>query len=305
MVSWLCTMRSGGKKNRRWRARGKKNYTQKQWKRGMGKLTRSFRIMNLFTSICSFIFDLDVILKCRQTAGDRTEFIGDAQQERIDFHSSPQIKFSLFFFSYSCCCFCLFAALLAGTLRTYQKAGCDAEYISLSCPRGTSISIEVAQYGNTLKGKMSQTSMTSMTIWRPCILYTGIGRVHFPHFVIFHVRTRGHTVTSSSKCSVLFCFHSSFAIYYDLFSFSYFLPTHGGGGEAFDCCVHYIDGKTHTVFVNRPTDTYWFCFWVFRIRSFHFMSGICFFAKRHIFMADTKGEAKKIGEKIFFFGNTE
>lgn len=46
-----------------------------------------------------------------------------------------------------------FAALLAGTLRTYQKAGCDAEYISLSCPRGTSISIEIAQYGNTLKGK--------------------------------------------------------------------------------------------------------------------------------------------------------
>lgn len=46
-----------------------------------------------------------------------------------------------------------FAALLAGTLRTYQKAGCDMEYISLSCPRGTSISIEVAQYGNKLKGK--------------------------------------------------------------------------------------------------------------------------------------------------------
>lgn len=51
-----------------------------------------------------------------------------------------------FFFSRS------FIALLAGTLRTYQKAGCDAEYISLSCPRGTSISIEIAQYGNMLKG---------------------------------------------------------------------------------------------------------------------------------------------------------
>lgn len=47
----------------------------------------------------------------------------------------------------------LFIALLAGTLRTYQKAGCDADYIALSCPRGTSISIEIAQYGNTLKGK--------------------------------------------------------------------------------------------------------------------------------------------------------
>lgn len=48
--------------------------------------------------------------------------------------------------------FCIFIALLAGTLRTYQKAGCDAEYIALSCPRGTSISIEIAQYGNILKG---------------------------------------------------------------------------------------------------------------------------------------------------------
>lgn len=45
-----------------------------------------------------------------------------------------------------------FSALLAGTLRTYQKAGCDAEYMSLSCPRGTQISIELAQYGNSLKG---------------------------------------------------------------------------------------------------------------------------------------------------------
>ncbi|KAG4077616.1 hypothetical protein HA402_008876, partial [Bradysia odoriphaga] len=40
--------------------------------------------------------------------------------------------------------------LLSGTLRTYQKAGCDTEQVSLSCPRGTSISIEVAQYGNTV-----------------------------------------------------------------------------------------------------------------------------------------------------------
>ncbi|XP_034138409.1 uncharacterized protein LOC117590144 isoform X2 [Drosophila guanche] len=38
-------------------------------------------------------------------------------------------------------------ALLAATLRTYQRAGCDSEQLSLSCPRGTSISIELAQYG--------------------------------------------------------------------------------------------------------------------------------------------------------------
>lgn len=58
----------------------------------------------------------------------------------------PLTKTRLFLFFFS------FTALLAGTLRTYQKAGCDAEYMALNCPRGTSISIEIAQYGNTLKG---------------------------------------------------------------------------------------------------------------------------------------------------------
>lgn len=43
----------------------------------------------------------------------------------------------------------LFAALLSGTLRTYQRAGCDRELVTLSCPRGTSISIEIAQYGRS------------------------------------------------------------------------------------------------------------------------------------------------------------
>lgn len=40
-------------------------------------------------------------------------------------------------------------ALLAATLRTYQRAGCESEQLTLSCPRGTSISIEIAQYGRT------------------------------------------------------------------------------------------------------------------------------------------------------------
>lgn len=40
-------------------------------------------------------------------------------------------------------------ALLAATLRTYQRAGCENEQLTLSCPRGTSISIEIAQYGRT------------------------------------------------------------------------------------------------------------------------------------------------------------
>ncbi|XP_063618862.1 protein eva-1-like isoform X1 [Cydia splendana] len=37
--------------------------------------------------------------------------------------------------------------LLLGTLRTHQKAACDEEMVSLICPRGTTISIQVAQYG--------------------------------------------------------------------------------------------------------------------------------------------------------------
>ncbi|CRL02534.1 CLUMA_CG015194, isoform A, partial [Clunio marinus] len=37
-------------------------------------------------------------------------------------------------------------ALLSETLRTYTRTGCDHEPITLSCPRGTSISIDVAQY---------------------------------------------------------------------------------------------------------------------------------------------------------------
>ncbi|XP_055911331.1 uncharacterized protein LOC129945544 [Eupeodes corollae] len=36
--------------------------------------------------------------------------------------------------------------LLSATLRTYQKAACDTDQVIISCPRGTSISIEFAQY---------------------------------------------------------------------------------------------------------------------------------------------------------------
>ncbi|KAH8255015.1 hypothetical protein KR032_002674, partial [Drosophila birchii] len=37
-------------------------------------------------------------------------------------------------------------ALLSATLRTYQKAACDSDQVVIACPRGTSISIEFAQY---------------------------------------------------------------------------------------------------------------------------------------------------------------
>ncbi|CAG7680673.1 unnamed protein product [Allacma fusca] len=38
-------------------------------------------------------------------------------------------------------------ALLSGTLRTYQRASCDEEWMSLRCPTGTTISVQLAQYG--------------------------------------------------------------------------------------------------------------------------------------------------------------
>nr|XP_023011864.1 protein eva-1-like [Leptinotarsa decemlineata] len=40
-----------------------------------------------------------------------------------------------------------------GTLRTYQRAGCDDELVTLKCPPGTSISIEIAQYGKSAPSK--------------------------------------------------------------------------------------------------------------------------------------------------------
>lgn len=89
-------------------------------------------------------------------------------------------------------CFFFIAALLAGTLRTYQKAGCDAEYISLSCPRGTSISIEVAQYGNTLKGKMLHAntfiySLSSRFVFSSLI---DVPTIHTYEHISFYVANR-------------------------------------------------------------------------------------------------------------------
>ncbi|XP_030748807.1 protein eva-1 homolog C-like isoform X2 [Sitophilus oryzae] len=40
-------------------------------------------------------------------------------------------------------------ALLSATLRTYQTAGCDNDIVTLKCPAGTSISVQIAQYGKS------------------------------------------------------------------------------------------------------------------------------------------------------------
>ncbi|XP_070137203.1 uncharacterized protein [Drosophila bipectinata] len=52
-------------------------------------------------------------------------------------------------------------ALLAATLRTHQRAGCDFEALLLSCPRGTSISIQLAQYGRA--GDLTDHSLCPIT----------------------------------------------------------------------------------------------------------------------------------------------
>lgn len=57
------------------------------------------------------------------------------------------------------------SALLSGTLRTYQRAGCDDEMVTLRCPPGTGISIDFAHYGKTApvvcNSKTTQASIIS------------------------------------------------------------------------------------------------------------------------------------------------
>ena len=45
-----------------------------------------------------------------------------------------------------------FKALLSGTLRTIQRAACDGETLTLRCPLGTAVSIQLAQYGRPAPG---------------------------------------------------------------------------------------------------------------------------------------------------------
>lgn len=44
--------------------------------------------------------------------------------------------------------------MLSATLRTYQKVACDSEEVVIACPRGTSISIEFAQYNKFVQKGM-------------------------------------------------------------------------------------------------------------------------------------------------------
>ncbi|XP_053696028.1 protein eva-1 homolog C-like [Sabethes cyaneus] len=50
--------------------------------------------------------------------------------------------------------------LLSSTLRAFRRTGCEDELMNLSCPIGTSISVEVVQYGRTEENSSLQCSFT-------------------------------------------------------------------------------------------------------------------------------------------------
>lgn len=96
----------------------------------------------------------------------------------------------------ACHVLCRQTALLSATLRTYQKAACDTDQVVIACPRGTSISIEFAQYNKFVaKGKcpllppppppFSQPSIC-LTLWVNFVyLLRAIYSWHVCHFVLY------------------------------------------------------------------------------------------------------------------------
>lgn len=78
-------------------------------------------------------------------------------------------------------------ALLSGTLRTYQRAGCDDDQVTLWCPRGTSISVQLAQYGKSSPAQaLCGSSRANSTCLWPSALQVSINitskSVNFPTF---------------------------------------------------------------------------------------------------------------------------
>lgn len=71
------------------------------------------------------------------------------------------------------------AALLSGTLKTYHKTVCDSENVTLSCPRGTSISIEMAQYEKNEDGKWG--GMWALPLTRKYVEYMHNTDVYAAH----------------------------------------------------------------------------------------------------------------------------
>ncbi|XP_041978614.1 protein eva-1 homolog C-like [Aricia agestis] len=65
------------------------------------------------------------------------------------------LLFAVLAFSSTTCSSSDSLALLTGTLKTMRRAACDDELVSLSCPRGTTVNIQVAEYGKATAGAHS------------------------------------------------------------------------------------------------------------------------------------------------------
>lgn len=59
---------------------------------------------------------------------------------------------------------CDAAALLSGTLKTYQRASCNEEWMTLKCPIGTAILVTVARYGRASIDSAGKCSITDPMI---------------------------------------------------------------------------------------------------------------------------------------------
>ncbi|KOX70704.1 hypothetical protein WN51_02128 [Melipona quadrifasciata] len=57
------------------------------------------------------------------------------------------------------------ATLLLGTLKTYQRAACDEESMTLKCPVGTTISVVLAQYGRAASNGTDRCSSSDPSVY--------------------------------------------------------------------------------------------------------------------------------------------
>lgn len=83
------------------------------------------------------------------------------------------------------------AALLSETLKTYNKTACDSENVTLSCPRGTSIVIETAQYAkNDGNGKLRRDDNAKQV--RLCYYVTLLQIIRYMRRANRHTHSRKH-----------------------------------------------------------------------------------------------------------------
>lgn len=80
-----------------------------------------------------------MLFVCTDYNNNFVQFLFHCQSVRL----IPFLHLVVWFFYFN------WTALLSGTLKTYQRAACDEETMTLKCPPGTTIIVEHAQYGRT------------------------------------------------------------------------------------------------------------------------------------------------------------